>query len=71
VELFTAEGQLLNVLVCQMICEVLKPVAVNSAIGLGFQITLQQRYELQGRCGLLLIHLSRVVELNQAVARFL
>jgi hypothetical protein len=59
VELLTAEGQLFNVLVCQVIGEVFKPIAVSRAICLSFQITLQQRYELQGCCGLLLIQLNR------------
>jgi len=62
-----AEGQLFNVLICQVIGEVVKPVAVNSTVGLSFQITFQQPYELQGCCGLLLIHLSRVVGLNQSL----
>ncbi len=65
VQRLTAEGQLLNVLVCQVIRQVFKPVAVNRAIGLSFHVTLQQRHQLERRCGLLLIHLSRVVGLNQ------
>ena len=60
-ELFTAEGQLFNVLICQVVCEVFQPIPIKRAVGLTFQITFQQRDELK-RCGcLLLIHLSRVV----------
>ena len=44
---------------CQMIREVIKPIAKDLAVGLSLQVTFKQRYELQGCCGLSFVHLSR------------